>query len=234
MPQKPQRPFVPHRTPKAVRPVTSHSEFRLGRPFVPGPVREVADAMPAAVAPVAPIVPITESGEARRSDRERLPPIEHFLDDETFPVGEGSPEIPPVEHFLDPLPPVGGFAPDAEGALLDDSPIAVDYASGAMARQQTEAGWGVNDWQQYDWRGAATLGEGVETQASNEWATTNWDTATPGARKKLSAAQAIANALDQIAQQIREGDLTIPSPGGALTDPGAIAATLAALLGVRR
>ena len=51
---------------------------------------------------------------------------------------------------------------------------------------------------------------------------------------QLSAAQAIANALDQIAHQIREGDLTIPSPGGALTDPGAIAATLAALLGVRR
>ena len=49
-----------------------------------------------------------------------------------------------------------------------------------------------------------------------------------------SAAQAIANALDQIAQQIREGGLTVPSPGGALNDPRAIAATLAALLGVKR
>lgn len=118
---------------------------------------------------------------------------------------------------------------------MNESAVAVDYGSApAPGRPETEAGWGVDDWQQYDWRTAATLGEGVESQASNEWATTNWDAGTPGARKKLSAAQAIANALDQIAQQIREGDLTIPSPSGALTDPGTIAATLAGLLGVRR
>jgi hypothetical protein len=118
--------------------------------------------------------------------------------------------------------------------LLGDSATAVDIAPAVADRPETEEGWGVDDWQQYDWRAAATLGEGVDSQASNEWATTNWDTGTPGARKKLSAAQAIANALDQIAQQIREGDVTIPSPSGAVTDPGAIAATLAALLGVRR
>jgi hypothetical protein len=45
---------------------------------------------------------------------------------------------------------------------------------------------------------------------------------------KKSAADAIATALNQIAQRIRDGD---PS---AVSDPEKIAATLASLLGVRR
>ena len=248
MPQKPQRPFVPHRTPKASRPVTAKSEFRLGRPFVPGLAREFPDAasttsfaLPAANAPVATSAPdvrnapVAKVADIKRTDRERLPPIAVFLEDEvSSEEAEESHELPPVEHFLDPLPAIGGFAPEIDGASIDESAVAVEYAREPTGSPETEAGWGVDDWQQYDWRAAGTLGEGVESEASNEWATTNWDVGTPGARKKLSAAQAIANALDQIAQQIREGDLTIPSPSGALTDPGSIAASLAALLGVRR
>ena len=233
MQQKPQRPFVPHRTPQASRPVATHSDFRVGRPFVPGSAREVPDVVRAAAA--APVAPVAQFAGTQRIDREQLPPIEVFLDDQVFPGEEESHELPPVEHFLDPLTAIGGFAPDTDGALMDESAVAVEYGSApAPGRPETEAGWGVDDWQHYDWRAASTLGEGVESQASNEWATTNWDAGTPGARKKLSAAQAIANALDQIAQQIREGDLTIPSTSGALTDPRTIAATLAALLGVRR
>jgi hypothetical protein len=231
VPQRPQRPFVPHRTPKAARPVTTGSEFRLSRPFVPGTPREQLDA--ASEQPIA-----KESAPAIRPTRsEDLPPIEVFLDHEVSTRDEEPPELPPVEHFLDPLPAVGGFAPDAEGALIDESTVAADYRSATTADAvATEPGWGVDDWQQYDWRAAATLGEGVESQASNEWATTDWDggTRTPISRSKPSAAHAIANALDQIAQQIREGDLTLPSPGGSLADPGSIAATLAALLGVKR
>jgi hypothetical protein len=44
-----------------------------------------------------------------------------------------------------------------------------------------------------------------------------------------TAAQAIASALDQIAQRIRSGEL---AAGGA-TDPATLAATLAAILGKR-
>jgi hypothetical protein len=143
-------------------------------------------------------------------------------------------ELPPVEHFLDPLPAAGSFAPDAEGALMEESAVAVDFTSATpTGRPERETGWLVDDWQQYDWRAAARLGDGVDSQASNEWATTDWGVGTPAARNKLSAAQSLANALDQIARRIREGDLSVPAPG-ALTDPAAIAATLAALLGVRR
>jgi hypothetical protein len=225
--ERPQRPFVPHRTPKASRPVTTHSEFRLSRPFVPGLSREEVEA-PQVTAPV-------EVTVTQRSDREQLPPIEVFLDDEAFPGDDESHELPPVEHFLDPLPAVGSFAPDVEGALIDETAVAVDFTSAsATGRPATETGWLVDDWQQYDWRAAAALRDGAESQASNDWATTDWGgggTGAPNARTKISAAQALANALDQIAQRIRDGDLSVPPPG-SLTDPAAIAATLAALMGV--
>jgi hypothetical protein len=234
VPEKPQRPFVPHRTPKGSRPVAGPSEFRLGRPFVPGAFRDVPAAAETPL--VQSVQPVARVADTPSTDRRQLPPIEVFLDNRAS-ENEEMHELPPVEHFLDPMPSVGGFAPAAEGALMNDSALEVDYTSPPPnARPATESGWGVDDWQQYDWRAAATLGEGVDSQASNEWATTNWDvgTRTPRTQKKLSAAQAIASALDQIAQQIREGDLTIPSSGGSPTDPGAIAATLAALLGVKR
>jgi hypothetical protein len=171
---------------------------------------------------------------AQRPERELLPSIEVFLDDEVSPNDEESHELPPVEHFLDPLPAIGGFAPDADGALMEESAVAVDFTTtSATSRPETESGWLVDDWQQYDWRAAAKLRDGAESQASNEWATTDWEAGRPLAPNKPSAAQAIANALDQIAQRIREGDLSVPPPG-ALTDPAAIAATLAALLGVKR
>jgi hypothetical protein len=204
----------------------THSEFRMSRPFVPGMAREEAEA-PQVSAPA-------DVTATQRSDREQLPPIEVFLDDEEFPADDELHEFPPIEHFLDPLPAAGSFAPDADGALMEESAVAVDFTSATpTGRPARETGWLVDDWQQYDWRAAARLGDGVESQASNEWATTDWEVGTPAARNKLSAAQSLANALDQIAQRIREGDLSVPPPG-ALTDPGAIAATLAALLGVRR
>jgi hypothetical protein len=124
-------------------------------------------------------------------------------------------ELPPVEHFLDPLPSVNDFAPEAE-------------------RHLSESGWVETDWQHYDWRAAAALGEASVDEASTAWDATNWDKTGHRAREpRQSAAQAIATALDEIARRIREGDLS-PSGPGPMTDPATIAATLAALLGVRR
>jgi len=53
------------------------------------------------------------------------------------------------------------------------------------------------------------------------------------ADRTKTPADAIAVALDQIAERIRNGDLSLPG-GGSVADPATIAATLAALLGVRR
>ena len=242
MQQKPQRPFVPHSTPKASPQLVSRSEFRLARPFVPGSSSEEVEAVPVTAA--------AEASGIQYGGREQLPPIEVFLDSTpqytesqfTEQAGEYSSDFadyqhepPPIEHFLDPLPAVVAFAPDADGALIDESAPPLEYTSAApTARTSAATGWVEEDWQRYDWRAAAALGDGVEAVASNEWAKTDWDIGAQAQRgERPTAAQAIASALDQIARRIREGELRVPPPG-ALTDPAAIAATLAALMGVRR
>jgi hypothetical protein len=157
-------------------------------------------------------------------------PIDEFPSD----FDEESSELPPVEHFLDPLPRVEDFASE-DSNPFDEAPAAgpEDFASEPLSGGLA-AEWANTDWQQYDWRSVAALGEGGESAASNDWATTDWDATAPrierGAKDvRPTAAQAIASALDQIAQRIRNGEL---AAGGA-TDPATLAATLAAILGNR-
>jgi hypothetical protein len=225
VPKNPQRPFVPHRTPKTARPTITTSEFRLYRPFLPGAQREFVES----------ITPMGAAGVAERQPALSVPlrPIDDFLD--TSAADEPD-ELPPVEHFLDPLPPVDHFAPDADGALSDAWPAESGEVAptGARVTDVSESGWIETDWQHYDWRAAAALGESAEREASSAWATTDWDGAVPRARElRRTAAHAIATALDEIAQRIREGELAAPGEGG-ISDPAKLAATLAALLGVRR
>jgi hypothetical protein len=180
-----------------------------------------------------------------------LRPIEDFLDvsaaappayrQDTTDSYDAEPrddqeELPPVEHFLDPLPIVEQFAPNTESASSDPWPVeAGDTASiGERVTDVSEGGWIETDWQHYDWNAVAALGESAERQASNDWATTDWDGTVPPARDpRPTAAQAIATALDAIAQRIREGELAVAG-SGATPDPAKIAAAVAALLGVKR
>lgn len=243
MPGKPQRPFVPHHTPTTVRAPITASEFRLYRPFLPGRERGAGD--PAQFADT--VAAAEEQPETSNSVR----PIADFLDAspkgrdyQENPVGasytseaeEEPDELPPVEHFLDPLPPVDYFAAEAganpAGAWREGSH---DLTSrGAGGSDTSEAGWGETDWQRFDWRAAAALGETAVDEATTEWAATDWEATGHRRREpRQSAANAIATALDEIARRIREGDLSSSGPG-PLTDPATIAATLAALLGVRR
>jgi hypothetical protein len=214
--QPPERPFVPRRTPTKAQPAIGSADFTVVRPFVPGADRERMEALR-----------LEYASDTRSARAASLPPIEEFLDlavgAASAPVAANSEsleeplveedELPPVEHFIDPLPAVEDFA-------------AADIPA---------PDWGETDWQQYDWRAAAALGESSsESEATTAWATTDWDSETPRPREtKPTAAQAIATALDQIAQRIRNGELALPSPGTA-ADPSAMAATLAALLGIKR
>jgi len=230
VPQKPQRPFVPHRTPTHGRPAITASEFRLYTPFVPGVIRE-------AVEVTAPIGSTT--GTEAQSDASVLRPIEDYLDTppvlppkyqrgtEDLPdVGdfeEDSYELPPVEHFMDSLPDVDQFASDAESA-----PVGVQTPDAA------ESGWLETDWQHYDWRAAASLTASANDEATSAWATTDWDGVVSRAREgRQTAAHAIAKALNEIAERIKAGELAVPG-SGSTPDPTTIASTLAALLGVKR
>lgn len=250
MQPKPQRPFVPHRTPKSSIVISSSSEFRLSRPFVPGAGPDVVVASMAATT--------RETVYAESEHQPVLRGIEEFVESSPEIVGaatadvapesyaselgesygsqldEDDYELPPIEHFTDPLPGVEAFAPEGERASTDRSADAMDY--GAVSTSPPvpgSAGWVDEEWQRFDWRAAAALGDSPDAQASNDWATTDWDAAAPASRDRPpSAAQEIAKALDHIAQRIRDGDLSLASPGD-LGDPTAIAAKLAALLGVR-
>jgi hypothetical protein len=185
------------------------------QPQSAGSLQAIEDYMHASVRTVVPV-----AREARDSD------FESDFD-------EASAELPPVEHFLDPLPRVEEF--EREGANpFDDSHALGDagIAARVIEPNSLAAEWANTDWQQYDWRSLASLGEGAEAAASTEWASTDWDANRPRAKdERPTAAQAIASALDQIAQRIRDGELA-PMPGMP-TDPATIAATLAAILGIR-
>jgi hypothetical protein len=216
--QKPQRPFVPHRTPQSSTGIATSSEFRLSRPFVPD--AEQAQSIVGMSAAAVEATPI-------ESEREpTLRGIEEFVHEDEY-------ELPPIEHFTDPLPAVESFAPGNESAMIEGAD-AMDYTSvGTSPPVPGSTGWVEEDWQNFDWRAAASLGDAPDAEATNDWASTDWDAATPLPRERRpSAAQAIATALDNIARRIRDGDLA-PAAPGELGDPAAIAAKLAALLGVR-
>ena len=231
MPHTPERPFVPRRTPTKAQPAVASADFAVSRPFVPGAERERIESFRADLDTE------RESGALPSiasflDSTPRVPAIVPDRDDDAY-ADELDPddrELPPIEHFTDPLPGVGEFASDATTADTADLPD-----SGTRTADAAQAEWVETDWLQYDWRAAAALGDSGENEASSAWADTDWEAGRPQANEttRPNAAQAIATALDQIAQKIRDGELALPNPG-TVTDPRTIASTLAALLGIRQ
>jgi len=210
---QPQRPFVPHRSPTKPRPAIGSADFAVARPFIPGAERQRVDSFGSHA--------FTAEIANQAVEETQIRPIERYLE-----VPSGEDELPPVEHFVDQLPSVEDFAAD------DAADFAATMNTDASSADPADE-WGETDWQQYDWRSVAALGDTSEAanEASSAWANTDWDADMP--RRTKSPEQDIATALDQIAQRIRDGDLPFPLPGG-VSDPATIAATLAAMLGIRR
>jgi hypothetical protein len=236
MPQSPQRPYVPHRTPTRGQPAFPPAEFALAKPFVPGadyiqPAN--LEAAPAAVA----AAPIASIEEFLAAPRPSAPAVTAGIGADEEPAEEPE-ELPPLEHFLDPLPAIAEFSADSVAddvyASADDF---LDEPADVTPRTAADSDWIETDWQRYDWQSVAALGdtERAQAEASNAWATTDWEVASPRRAEAPGKppADAIATALDQIAERIRKGDLPLPGDG-SVADPATIAATLAALLGVRR
>ena len=243
MPNPPHRPFVPkHTTPE--RPgQRSGGEFRVVRPFVHGraPSSEQQAPVapePKAVASIADFLamdsvqpeatPFAIEPEAPASIADYL--AGRDFEPAAYETESDSYDPPPIEHFTDTISeenaPAAGVPADSmmdPFAAPNEQPSADPY------------GWEETDWQRYDWNAAGALGDAGDPDAHSAWAETDWS--KPGTTAKdsrESAAKAIADALDGIARRIREGDLVIPPPPASVPDPATIAATLAALLGVRR
>lgn len=215
----------------------------------PRPVSSIADflamdATPVAVEHPAPIAdflaseappPVEAAGETGAAWAEPQSIDDFAADEASFDYAASadaseSYDLPPIEHFTDPMVQEESSVGGDYGFALDDP-----FAELPLPATSDEQVWEERDWQQYDWRSAAALGEAGDPAAISAWAQTDWDNPASAARDvRESAAQAIADALDGIARRIREGDLVIPQPPAAVPDPATIAATLAALLGVRR
>ena len=238
---QPQRPYVPQHTPARAQPAISIADFALAKPFVPGADSPSRAILESGAPDVTAEAPIAESAMAsietflvtpRASDA----PRPDIAGEDDF--AEEPEELPPLEHFLDPLPAIPEFSPAAvadavEETVADEFP---DEPADVRSRGSVESDWVETDWQRYDWKSAGALGdtERAQAEASDAWAETDWEVPSPRkAERPRAPADAIAMALDQIARRIRTGDLSLPGDG-SVADPATIAATLAALLGVRR
>ena len=187
--------------------------------------------------PSRPYVPRGAPATAARDARFVLnPPYVHGR----VVIGASAPhveaELPSIDEFLDHVPPIEKFAPAAGGGEREE-PTGSDWPSwGGEAvpfGSPAADAWGSSDWQGYDWDGAARLGAAPPDAAAEAWASTDWSEPKESQRVRRSAAEALAQALDQIARRIRAGELRVPGPE-TVQDDAAIAATLAALLGIKR
>jgi hypothetical protein len=138
-------------------------------------------------------------------------------------------EIPSIDEFLDRTPPIEHFAPSHR-----ETERAAEWSWGGEAPPPTSAPpQPSTDWQAFDWGSAARLGNAPPDAAAEAWASTDWSEPRGSKEGRQSAAEALAQALEQISRRIRAGELRVPGADAVQDDP-AIAATLAALLGIRR
>lgn len=144
-------------------------------------------------------------------------------------------ELPSISEFLDTAPPIEQFAPSAPATTTveqreSDWP---SWGGETSAPPPAADEWARDDWQSFDWGAAAHLGTAPPDAAAAAWASTDWNEPSGNKQSRQSAAEALARALDQISQRIRAGELRVPG-SETVQDDAAIAATLAALLGIRR
>ena len=158
--------------------------------------------------------------------REELPPITRYLYD--F-------KTEPAETAYEPFT-VGGAPrePVLESIEWTSPFAAMEVAPEAREREQAGA-WILEEWEQYDWKKAATLTADPDVAAAQQaWGDLDWERDAAerhGVRQRPP--EMVATILEGIAQRIRAGDLQINGTAG-MTDEAALTAVLAALLGVRR
>lgn len=154
--------------------------------------------------------------------REDLPPITRYLYD--YKVGPGEPAFQPME-----------FEPEPVLQSIEwRSPFAAEPVSPAAEREHTGA-WILEEWEQYDWKKAATLTADPDVAAAQQaWGDLDWEgDAEAAGEARQRPPEIVATILEGIAQRIRSGDLRVNGAWG-MTDEAALTAVLAALLGVRR
>lgn len=158
--------------------------------------------------------------------REELPPITRYLYD--FRTEQPAPPYQPLAFGDAPREPV-------LESIEWTSPFAATEAT-EEAREGEQAGaWILEEWEQYDWKKAATLTADPDLAAAQQaWGDLDWERdASERNSVRQRPPEMIATILEGIAQRIRAGDVQVSGMPG-MTEEAALTAVLAALLGVRR
>lgn len=158
--------------------------------------------------------------------REDLPPITRYLYD--YHTEQHEPVFQPLTY--------GG---DAREPVLESiewkSPYAATEATPPPAEREQSGAWILEEWEQYDWKKAATLTADPDIVAAQQaWGDLDWEgDADGGGEVRQRVPEMVATILEGIARRIRSGDVRVNGKPG-MTDEAALTAVLAALLGVRR
>lgn len=155
--------------------------------------------------------------------REELPPITRYLYD--FQTTERAPVFEPPTYDEEPV---------LESIEWTSAFPATPVTSEPAEREKSGA-WILEEWEQYDWKKAATLTADPDIVAAQQaWGDLDWEgDEHVRASSRQRAPEIVATILEGIARRIRSGDVRVSgSPG--MTDEAALTAVLAALLGVKR
>ncbi len=143
---------------------------------------------------------------------------------------------PPIGEFLDELPSIADFLAGPQ----ENYPSIDDFAPD----DRDDEGWAFTDWQSFDWSSLGSIARGIESGAAEaDWSGTEWAPDDAGAHDETevsaddwgsneSSAHEVAEALNDIAERIRSGELPIDKFHGEPPEV-AMAAALAALLRMR-
>lgn len=158
--------------------------------------------------------------------REELPPITRYLYD--FKAEQTEPAYQPLTLRGAPREPV------LESIEWTSPFAATEVAPEPREREQTGA-WILEEWEQYDWKKAATLTADPDVAAAQQaWGDLDWESdAEERNATRQRPPEMVATILEGIAQRIRAGDVQVNGTPG-MTDEAALTAVLAALLGVKR
>jgi hypothetical protein len=178
----------------------------------------------------------------RKSDTFVLsPPFVHGRRSASPVLEEKTTPLPSIDVFVDRIPMITEFAPDeiveTPQPVAATEPVLSDWPSWGEPEPARGSGeeWGTTEWQQFDWSSASNLGAEApaDRAAADAWAETDWSKPRDPVGSAESAAEALAQALEQISQRIRAGELSVPGTD-RVKDDAAITATLATLLGIKR
>jgi len=158
--------------------------------------------------------------------REELPPITRYLYD--FKTEQTGPAYDPLTLAGAPREPV------LESIEWTSPFAATEVMPDAREREQTGA-WILEEWEQYDWKKAATLtGDPDVIAAQDAWGDLDWEGDAAGrSAGRQRPPEIVASILEGIAQRIRAGEVYVSGTPG-MTEEAALTAVLAALLGVKR